>query len=269
MFDCHVHSSFSGDSEMPAEAACEKAIEVGLDGIAFTDHTDIDFPGSDFDFMIDYDEYFEFMDKLAKKYEGRLKVLKGIEAGIQPHVMDDTSKIIKNYDFDFVIGSIHVVDGKDTYKPSYFEGLSKHEAYSKDLKAIAWMVKEFDDFDIAGHFDYIIRKAPYEDRNLRYCEFSDIFDEIFKSLIAKGKGFEVNTSSFREYKGIITPVYDIDILKRYHELGGEIITFGSDSHTTEYLGYKFDFYKCVLQEIGFKYVAHYEKRKPVFEKIDD
>jgi len=267
MYDCHVHSTFSSDSEMPGEVACEKACEIGLNGITFTDHMDIDFPDEE-EFMIDFDIYFDSMKKLAEKYKNRLKVLIGLEAGFQPHVLEQTKGVINSHDFDFVIGSVHVVDGFDTYKPAYFDGLSKHEAYLKDMLAILDMVKTFDDFDIVGHFDYVIRKAPYEDRNLRYNEFSDIFDEIFKGLIEKGKGFEVNTSSFREKEGTITPVYDIDILKRYRELGGEIITLGSDSHTPVHIGYKFEFFKYMLCKAGFRYIAHYENRNPVFEKID-
>lgn len=267
MFDNHVHSSYSGDSDMPAEAACEKAIEVGLEGIAFTDHLDIDYPDYDVEYLVDFDEYDRFMDNLKQKYKDKLKILKGVEVGIQPHVIEETKKTLEMHDFDFIIGSVHVVEGIDPYNPAYYSGRSKEQAYSRYLQEIFYMINSFDNFDVAGHFDFVIRKACYDDRNLRYCEHAELFDEILKALISKGKGFELNTASYREFNDVVTAKYDIGILKRYKELGGEIITMASDAHNPGYIGYKFDYFKGVLKEAGFKYATHFENRKPVFDKI--
>lgn len=267
MFDCHIHSSFSGDSDLDAILACETAIRSGLMGIAFTDHLDIDFPDFDINFMIDFDIHSSYMDNLKHKYESRLKILKGIEVGIQPHVVEDSLKVVKGYGFDYVLASVHILDGVDPYRKVYYQGKTKSEAYARYLQEVLFMVGNFDDFDMAGHFDYIIRCADYDDRSLRYGDHTDLMDLIFKELISKGRGFEINTGSYREKDNIPVPEYDIQILKRYKELGGDMVCLGSDSHSPEYIGYKFKYFRDMLVEAGFDYTVHFEGRKPVYDKL--
>lgn len=81
----------------------------------------------------------------------------------------------------------------------------------------------------------------------------------------KRKGIEVNTSSYKDSPGVVTAGYDIQLLKRYRELGGEIVVLGSDAHSPEYIGYKFENFKEILLQAGFRYIAHFESRKPVLE----
>ena len=268
MFDCHVHSNFSGDSDMDAETACFSAIEHSLSGIAFVDHLDYDFPGEEFDDIIDFEEYLKLLDCLRAKYGSRLEIIKGIEVGIQPHVIEQSASFVRSHDFDYVLGSVHIVDGLDPYKNPFYEGKTKHQAYARYLENIIHMLDNFADFDMAGHLDYIIRYAPYDDRSLVYADHPDLLDSIFKKLICSGKGFEINTSSYRE-KGRKLPIprFDAAILKRYRELGGELVCIGSDSHTPNYLGYKFGYFREMLLDAGFKYTARFEGRKPRFDKL--
>ncbi len=266
MFDSHVHSSFSGDSDMPAETACETAIKLGLSGIAFTDHLDIDFPDFDVKFLIDFEQYSSVMDEIKSRFESGLKVLKGIEVGIQPHVIEESDETVKKYDFDFVIASIHIIDKLDPYCGKYFENkTSKHQAFMRYLEEVLLSVTKFDNFDVVGHIGYIRRYCSYDDRTLRYTDYSDIVDTILKTAISKGKGIEINTSGFRG--DLNSPIPDFDIITRYKELGGEILTIGSDAHTPEHIALNFPYVKDMLKEIGFKYLTHFEKRVPVFDKI--
>ena len=269
-YDLHVHSNYSTDGEMTIEQACEKAINLGLDGIAITDHLDFDFPhdeGESFP-LIDFKKYGRHIERLRNIYDKTsFKIFKGIEAGIQPHVIKETSDIIKKFDFDYVIASVHIIEGMDPYKGMYYKDKTKKEAYEKYLLKIIEMINNFEDFDNVGHFEYIIRCACYDDKMLRYNEYSDLFDEIFKLLIRKGKGFELNTGSFRDNPGIKAAEFDFCILKRYRELGGEIISLGSDAHNTCYIGYKFPYFKELVKQAGFNYLTFFEKRKPLFEKI--
>lgn len=268
MFDCHAHSYFSYDSELDGEAACEAAIKHRLDGIIFTDHLDYDFPGHSDDIIIDFKACLEYISTLADKYRSSLKVLKGIEVGIQPHVVEKSLKIAGNFDFDYILASVHVIDRIDPCEGTYYKDRTKKEAYGRYLESMLYMVRNFENFDVAGHFDYITRYANYGDRTLRYADHCDLLDSLFKELIYRGKGLEINTAAFRESQyGSRIPEFDIRILKRFKELGGEIVCLGSDSHKKEFIGYKFDYFSQVLKDAGFKYTAHFENRKPVFDLI--
>ena len=267
MFDCHLHSDFSSDSRISAEVACDTAKALGLDGLAFTDHQDIDYPDTDESFDIDSDNYMQFMKALSARQRPELKVLVGVEVGIQPHVIEQSLEIVRSHDFDYVLASVHILDGIDPYRKEYYKGKTRIEAYERYLKEILFMVRNFPDFDNVGHFEYITRYAGYDDRSLRYKDHSDMFDELLKEIIQKGKGFEVNTGSFRDKPGIRTCEYDIAVLKRYKELGGEIVSLGSDAHDIAYIGYKFDVFKDMLIEAGFSHAAYFEKRKPVFYRL--
>ncbi|MCX7748050.1 MAG: histidinol-phosphatase HisJ family protein [Clostridia bacterium] len=267
MFDCHVHSSFSGDSEMHPDDAISQAIHLGLQGIAFTDHLDIDYPDFDEKFLIDFKKYSQTMDDLKDKYSGKLKVLKGIEVGIQPHVVDETRKTVESYDFDMVIASVHIIDKMDPYTGKYFIGKSKNEAFIRYLECILDSVTLFHNFDVIGHIGYIRRYCNYDDRSLSYKDYGDLVDSILKTVISKGKGIEVNTSGFRPGSGLGTTIPEIDIIKRYKELGGEIICLGSDAHYPEHIALSFDKARDLLSTVGFRYITHFEKRKAVFDAI--
>ncbi len=264
MYDCHMHTSFSTDSIMEAEDACKASINMGLEGIAFTDHLDYDYPGEE-SFLIDFDEYFSLISAIAEKYKDRLKVLKAIEVGIQPDVIDKSMKVVSSYPFDYVLASVHIIDRMDPYRGVFYKGKTKHEAYQRYLEEIYFMISNLKSFDMVGHFEYIIRYTDYADRTLRYVDHSDIFDMIFKKLIEQGRGFELNTSTYRDERP--DAVYDVEVLKRYRELGGELICLGSDAHRTEHIAARFNYYNQLIREAGFKYTVHFESRKPVFDKL--
>lgn len=279
MFDSHTHSFFSKDSRGSPELLCQAAIQKGLDGIIITDHLDYDFPGYTESSGIDFDAYLNYISRVSARYAPALKVLKGVEVGIQPHVIDRILNLVQSYAFDYVLASVHIIEGIDPYLGSYYQGKTKQQAYGRYLEEVLFAVERFPDFDAAGHLDYIIRYAPYPDRSMRYVDHPDLFDAIFKKLISTGRGLEVNTASYRKNNGGragggssggdrgCSAGFDVNILKRYRELGGEIICLGSDSHGPDYVGYGFDEFVELLKESGFRYVAHFEGRKPVFEAI--
>jgi histidinol-phosphatase (PHP family) len=263
MFDCHIHSNFSADSTLDASCACETAIKLGLDGIAFTDHLDFDYPGETF--LIDFAQYISDISLIRSKYDKRLKVLKAMEVGIQPHVLEDSLNVVNSYDFDYVLASVHIIDGIDPYRNKKYYGKDKIEAYGRYLEKILFMVKNFKSFDMVGHFDYIIRFASYADRTLRYADHHEILDTIMKELILQGRGFELNTRAYTDSPA--DAEYDIELLKRYRQLGGELICLGSDAHRTGHIAGRFKYFAQMIRDAGFSYTVHFEERKPVFDKL--
>ena len=189
-----------------------------------------------------------------------------MELGLQPHLADRNEDFISAYDFDFVIGSTHLCKGMDPYYPEYFEKFSsEEEAIRAYFAETLENLKCHDDYDVLGHLDYIVRVAPTKDKNYSYDKYKDAIDPILELLVQQGKGLELNTGSFRY--GLRQPHPCTDVLRRYHELGGEIITVGTDAHKPQDVGSYLDLASEILQLCGFKYYTIYEKRSPEYHKL--
>ena len=264
--DLHLHSSHSGDCKEPMEAVAESAIELGLKEICFTEHYDMDYPQEeDCDFTLDTDEYLKHFKSCKKSFEGRIKLLFGVELGLQPHLAESLRDYSASYPFDFIIGSSHLANGKDPYLPSYFWGRSEREAYLEYFESILECVNCFDDFDVYGHLDYVVRYGPNKDKYYSYGAYAEVLDEILKKLIEKGKGIEVNSGGFAH--GLDHPNPRQEILKRYRELGGEILTTGSDAHSAGRVGYRFGDLEELIKGAGFEYITVFENRRPRFLRL--
>lgn len=149
--------------------------------------------------------------------------------------------------------------------PSFFEGLTQKQAYIRYFEEVLKNVNLYDEFDVYGHIDYIIRYGGYENKTLIYSEYEEVLDEILKTLINKGKGIEVNTSGFRY--GLETAHPNEEILKRYRSLGGKIITVGSDAHQTKDLYSNFEKVYSLLKSLGYEYYTVFQNREPRFIKL--
>ena len=262
--DTHLHTSFSGDSETPPERQIERAAELGMTALCFTDHHDYDLK-SDVDFNLDIEAYLKKMKELREKYKGKIHICIGIELGLQYHIADYIGSISETLgEMDFVIGSNHAVDGLDPYFPEYFE-LNGANSYRKYFEATLKRIKRIKDFDSLGHLDYITRYGAKHGLSYSYKEYSDVIDEILRQLISDGKALGCTSGALSRGMSETNPC--ADVLRRYHELGGELITLGSDAHTPDTLGYKFDECADLLRVCGFKYIAFYEKRKPAMQKL--
>lgn len=261
-YDMHVHSTFSSDSELEMEEGILRAIECGLSGIAFTDHLDVDYVNHEEEFQYDFNEYFRRIHRLQEKYTDRIEILTAVEIGLQPHVIEETRRRLDGFRFDYVIGSTHLIKRRDPYYGTYFkEGVSKVEAYREYLEEVLANLHLYHDFSTMGHLDYIVRYANFPDSRFYYKDHADLVDEIFKFIISKNISFEINTSTY------LRQPFDRSLLIRYKELGGEIVTIGSDAHGKDRIAKNFPAYLAVLKDCGFPYVWHYKDRTPLPERI--
>ena len=263
--DFHLHTSFSSDSDTAPELQIEKAISYGMKSICITDHQDFDVPDGDLDFLFDTDDYFKKLTALREIYGDRIDLKIGVELGLQPHLGSSLPEYIASYPFDFVIGSTHFSRGMDPYYPKFFEGVEEAEAYRLYFEEELENLKKYDCFDVAGHIDYVVRYGPTRNENYTYQMYEDVLEEILKTIIEKGKGLECNTNGLRA--GLGEPNPSLAILKRSREMGGEILTIGSDGHTPEHMGYAFDRIGEMLKSCGFKYYATFTGRKPEFHLL--
>ncbi|MGP4071509.1 histidinol-phosphatase HisJ family protein [Piscibacillus sp. B03] len=261
MRDFHMHSTFSADCEAPMEKMAESAVNKGLQSICFTDHIDYDYPDTSIVFDVDLDQYEKSYQKVKKQFASKLDIYKGIELGIQPHLVNQYLDLTKANRFDFIILSMHTTDCKDLHSGNLFEGCTLHEAYDKYYSELLDCVKRYDAFSILGHIDLVTR-YKYEDG---VHHFHEVIEEIFKTIIPRGQGIEINTSGYKYNMNRLLP--SRDILELYHQLGGEIITVGSDAHRPERVGDRVDEAYELLRDIGFKYVSTFNNREPVFHKL--
>lgn len=267
--DCHLHTHHSGDSDAPMEDMILRGIELGLKTMCFTEHNDFGYPAAPGEpqdlFLLNADSYLYELLTLKDKYADRIKILFGLELGLQPQVLRENAVFARSHEYDFIIGSSHICNGKDPYYPAFFEGRSDEEAYREYFESELENIRKFSNFDVYGHLDYVVRYGSTKDAGYDYDRYRDILDAILKTLLDKEKGIELNTGSIRSGLKDFNPC--MDILKRYRELGGEIITVGSDAHAPGQMGTHFDRAAQVLQECGFRYYAVFEKRVPEYHKL--
>ena len=268
IYDQHIHTCFSDDSQADPEEEIKQAIATGLAGICFTDHNDFGYKqpdGSDH-FTRDFESYLEKLLPLKKKYSDKIKVCVGLEQGLTVPAADLIADFDPEKKLDFIIGSTHVVDGIDPYYDIYWEQKSISEGIRHYFENMYDEVRTIDNFDVYGHLDYICRYIPDEKIKKDPRDFlpMDLISEILKVIIDKGKGIELNTAGLR--RGLFANPCD-KILNEYYRLGGEIITTGSDAHRPEHVGYDLDVAYRILAETGFKYIAVFTGRKPEFMPI--
>lgn len=265
LYDMHMHSHFSGDSEANPMEIAQKACDLGLQGICFTDHMDIDYKETPGLFDLDIPAYKKEITLLKEHFADKLDIGWGIELGLQPYLAEKNARVLAENDFDFVIGSTHVVKQIDIYFPPYYEGRNEDDCYREYFEETLKNAQSNVNFDVYGHLDYVVRYGPNKNRYYSYEKFADIIDEILRTLIAKGKGIELNMAGFKYGLGHAHPT--IETLKRYKELGGEIITLGSDGHAPEQIAWEFEKAPAILKEAGFEYFTVFKERKPNFIKL--
>lgn len=256
--DYHMHSKYSFDCETAVEDICETAIKRGMREIAITDHMDI-FSDKPYEYILDCEKCYGELWKIKEQYAERLKVIVGVELG-QPQANPKEAKaFLERYPVDFVIGSVHnMEDDVDAYDLNYRE-VDYHEVMRNYVQWLIDMARDFD-FDVMGHVTYPSRYV-YEQIGQRvdFSEYYDQYEVLFRMLIEKGRGIELNMSGVA--RGLNETMPTMDLLRMYQKLGGEIVTVGSDAHIAEHVGLVSEQGMQMLTEAGFRYISTFENRK--------
>lgn len=261
MFDYHLHSGVSFDSKESAEKIVEAAVAAGLKEICFTDHLDYEEVSTGIKVWFDTADYNAAYDHLRSN---ALKIRKGFEFGMLPNNQETFLADLERRHFDFIIGSVHFVDGIDIFYKEYWQNKTREAAEIAYFERILDCVRGHDTYDVLGHLTYIGKVINNPDmRAITEKEYHELTDEIFRVLISKGKGIEVNTSG-KDRCGAFLP--DEAYLRRFKELGGEIVTVGSDAHSFDRVG-QYCHEACALVNEIFGHVCTFEDRKPIFHKL--
>lgn len=268
--DQHTHCHFSTDSDATPESMVAGAIEKGLTHLTLTDHMDLDYPGSTKEkplFEFEPSEYFKTLTPLKEACRDKLCLGIGIELGLRPGREDlnkTMHRILTDHSFDFVLGSIHILEDEDPYYESYWQGRTAKNILVKYFDTMLTCLKEYDNFDSLGHLDYLIRYIPpcCGEKNYVYKEYAEAIDETLRLLIRKQKALEINTAGL--IKGLPCFHPKLEALKRYLDLGGELLTIGSDGHSPDKIATEFAKTEELLRSCGVKGYYVYKNRQPEF-----
>ena len=271
--DYHVHSYYSDDSNTPMERQILRAISLGLDEICFTEHVDygIKFDRDDpsyrgHEFNANYPEYLAELEYLREKYSDNITVRAGLEFGVQYHTTGQFEALYERYRerLDFVLLSIHQVNDLEFWTQDFQRGKSQDEYQQEYYAEMLRVVKRYHDYSVLAHLDLLTRydmAGPYPFEKVR-----DIIAEILTVAINDGKGIEMNTSSWRY--GLTDTQPCREILRLYRDLGGEILTLGSDAHSPEFIHDHMDEAREILRGLGFGRFCTFEKMMPVFHELN-
>ncbi len=263
--DYHIHTVYSPDSNVSINDRCKWAIKNGINEICLTDHIENLYGGIDEYSVPDYKNLILDVEKAREKFGDKLKVKIGGEVGIYYTLHKEANEIVSSLDLDYVIGSCHQVrDLRMSPKGELFSN-DRITAYNIYFEHVLDTIKNYDNFDCHGHLDVIARYNLYKDKDFRYEQHKDLVDEILKLTAQKGKGLEINVGSVHYKLKQFHPT--IEVLKAFKQLGGEIVTIGSDTHQLEGVKKDLILAQDMLKKAGFEYVATYEKRKPSFVKL--
>lgn len=261
--DYHMHSTFSIDSRMSMTEACEQALRLGLAEICFTEHVDY-VPGDAGTGFYDPEAYFAELRRCRDAFGDRLLVRAGVEIGEAHRYPDKAEELTSSFPFDFVIGSLHWVGPNLVMTPEYFEGRSRDEAYTDYFEEMFDLV-EHGGFDVVGHLDVPKRYEANCLGNFDAAKFAEPIRAVLKSCVDKGIGIEINTGTMRRTGNDPSP--SPLMLRWYRELGGEVLTLGSDAHRPTHIAYEFGEALDLAQTSGFTHLTTFERRRPTFKKI--
>ena len=273
--DYHTHTIFSDDSEYPMEECVKDAIYLGIKEICFTDHVDY---GVKYDLKdlkpeevegkilnVDFEKYFAELDRVRELYKDEISIKNGLEFGIQKHTISKFENLFEKSPLDFVIMSVHEINDKELWDHSFQDGKTEEEYYRLYFENIYYLVQNYHNYSVLGHLD-LLKRYDEKDGYNPFVENKEIITKILKYIIADGKGIELNTSTKKYHLDDLMP--SRDILKLYLELGGEILTIGSDSHSKkDLLNSHIEELKQELRDIGFKKFCTFEKMKPIFHEL--
>ena len=278
LIDCHTHTQFSMDSEVDIVAMIERARELGLAAYAVTDHCECNcwYPKEYyedtelFDYFNckdDFEASLSAVTALKEQYPD-FDLICGTELGQPVAALDIAEKCISDPRLDFVIGSIHqITNEKDFYYINYYRMSTDEinkllEGYFNEIYELCKWGK----FDVLGHLTYCLRYMKIRNNitpNMKL--FDEIITECLRTLADKGKGIEINTSGIRQGFGTTFP--SLKYVKLFRELGGKIISVGSDAHKVRDLGANISDGIELAKAAGFNEICYFKKRQPVFIRI--
>ena len=274
--DLHTHTSFSPDSHEPIDNMCRRACELGIEAYAVTDHCEADRffsdehygrrkTGYEFD-IYDYKNNFEAsmsgITAAKERYAGKLNLICGVELGQALFDTEAAEIVLSDSRLDYVIASLHELKDSEDFAFLDYSRINVPEIMRQYFYEVNRICK-WGKFDILGHLTYTLRYIEGKQKiHVDLAPYEDIIDDSFRALIGNGRGIEINTSGLRQAYGKTFPT--LRYIKRFRELGGEILSIGSDAHDTRVLGTGIADGMELARQAGFRYITYFKNRRPEF-----
>ncbi|WP_075981261.1 histidinol-phosphatase HisJ family protein [Bacillus massilinigeriensis] len=257
LMDYHHHTNYSHDSNAIMEDVCKNAIERGIKEICFTEHFSLNPLVNTYDYL-DFGQYLKNIKECQIQFGHQLIIKAGVEI-CEPHqLVEEYRNLLDPLKLDFILGSVHNIENNKLR--IFMENKEKEEVYRGYFTELYEMVS-LAEIDVIAHLDLMKRYALSSYGNYEFIDYKDLLQAILKKAIDRHIGIEINTSGLRGELNETLPTFSI--LKLYKELGGEILTIGSDSHEAENVGAGLIEAYQMAKEAGFKYIFHFEKRQPI------
>ena len=260
LFDSHMHTCFSHDADPKATpfSLCEAAIERGLSGIAITDHCDVNGQVEGIYPYFDHDSCYNAMMEAKEHFRGKLRVSLGVELGQAPDYPEYARELLQAHKYDFVLGSIHNLTGVPDFCFFNYERFSDvlcRQLFARTLTA-ARELCNFNGISSIAHLTYMHRYMLLAGKTMDFSEYREQLVDLFEAMIDRGIALELNVSLIR--KGIPLYMPTEEIFRLYKDVGGKLVTVGSDAHFACDVGANIvDGYK-LLSSVGFDSVAFCE-----------
>lgn len=254
--DYHHHTNHSFDSKAVMNEVCTEAIHRNINEICFTEHYSLN-PLAPTYGHINLKRYIKDIEQCRAQFEGKLVIKAGIEI-CEPHLLkSEYQKVLEPLQLDFILGSVHNINDKKLRL--YLQHKTVEEVYGGYFEELYNLVKHAD-IDVLAHIDLMKRYAIKVHGNYDFDQFKPQLKDILTKAIERNIGIEINTSGMRS--SLAEPLPSQAVLKLYKELGGELLTVGSDSHKVETVGDHISEAIALAKECGFRYVFTYDKRQP-------
>ena len=264
--DFHCHSDISPDSRTDLVDLARAAADKGLSELCVTEHWECGHPCADWQERkkpFDIPRYLERFEAARSALGHRIDLRLGLELGNYTQDPAHAHRGMDALPLDFVISSLHTISGEDAYFFDYTqEDMNPHlRAYLEECLELARQ----QDYDSFGHLALPLRYAMiHAKRRLSFDACQDILDDVLREIARNEKALEANTSG---YRSLGEPVPSVPVLRRFRELGGKLVTIGSDGHNEEHVGSFVEETMAALREAGFTRYVTYEQRRPVWRPL--
>jgi len=253
-----MHSNLSCDCDATMAAMCRAAIERGIQEIAFTEHFD---PKPE-DICAGFyrpDAYFVALEEARREFEPQgLTIRAGVELGEHHLYQPIHQPVLDAYPYDIVLGSLHWVGEDSVFDAAFFRAYPPRDAFARYFGELERLVR-FGGFDVLAHADVVKRTAYGVYGRFEIAEWEDLVRPVWRACIEQGIGIEINTAALRGAAGQVHP--SPEALRWYREMGGELLTLGSDSHKPSRVGCQLDEALDIARAAGFTRVCCFERRQ--------